>query len=155
MILEIDDWKFRIFDVTTRKYYAREVAEHCQCAYCRNFYASVDAAYPELRPFLNRFGIHIEAPEEMLSFRPTLCSNYYTVCGEILETGDEPINIGNISIEPMTPEDALVDTDLDPCFVLYVSTMNLPWVLDEPMDSADSPAKEQDAISRLLRRWMQ
>ena len=154
MILEIDGWKFQVFPIATRKYYAKEYSEHCSCAYCRNFYEAVDAKYPELRGFLDRFGVHIEAPDEMISFKPTLCANYYSVCGEILEQGDDPIVLDGISVEPMTLEEAMVDTDLDPCFFLYVSTMDLPWVLDEPMETAVSPAKEQDAISRLLRRWI-
>ena len=154
MILQIDGWKFQVFSVATRKYYAKEYAEHCSCAYCRNFYAAVDGKYPQLRGFLDRFGVHVEAPDEMISFRPTLCSNYYSVCGEILERGEEPIELGGITVEPMAWEEAMTDTDLDPCFFLYVSTMDLPWVLDEPMEKAVSSAKEQDAISRLLQRWI-
>ena len=154
MILEIEGWKFQVFPVATRKYYAKEYSEHCTCAYCRNFYTAVDDRYPKLREFLERFGVHIEAPDEMISFRPTLCSNYYSVCGEILEQGDDPIDLGGITVEPMTPEEAMIATDLEPCFFLYVSTLELPWVLDEPLDKAASPAKEQDAISRLLRRWI-
>lgn len=154
MILEIDGWKFQVFDVTTRKYYAREVADHCTCATCRNFYQTVDTVYPELRPFLARFGAHVEAPEEMISFSPTLCSNYYGICGQILKRGEGPILLDGICVEPQSAEEAMVNTELEPCFFLYVGTMTLPWVLGEPMETAESPAQAQNAISRLLGRWI-
>lgn len=155
MILEIDDWKFHVFSVTTRKYYARQASEHCQCAWCRNFYTSVHGKYPNMRPFLDRFGVHIEAPDEMMAFSPTMCANYYAVCGEILERGEGPIMIDGIPVEPQSADESMVNTELDgPCFFLYVGCMTLPWVLDEPMEEADSPAKGQNPIVRLLRRWI-
>ena len=155
MILEIDGWRFQIYDVATRKYYAREAAEHCTCAICRNFYKTVDSRYPELRSFLARFGVHMEAPDEMVSFSPTLCANYYSVCGRILERGEGPIPLGDASAEPLTAEEAMIEPALEPCFYLYISTMSLPWVLDEPMETAKLQDKERNNISRLLGRWIQ
>ena len=155
MILEIDGWKFQVFDVATRKYYVKEVKAHCTCGNCRNFYATIDSVAPELRPFLAKFGVHIEAPDEMVSFSPTLCSNYYGVCGQILEKGDAPLLIGGITLEPLTEEEAMCRSDCpEPRFYLCAANIMLPWVLNEPMDNTDSPAKEQDAIARLLGRWI-
>ena len=155
MILETDGWKFQVFDVATRKYSTREAAEHCSCAWCRNFYAAVDGKYPNIRPFLNKFGVHIEAPDEMMAFSPTQCANYYTVCGSILERGEGSIQVDGIPIEPQTAEEAMVNTECpQPCFFLYVGCMTLPWVLEESMEGADSPAKGKDPISRLLSRWI-
>ena len=155
MILEIDGWKFQVFDVTTRKYYAREVAGHCTCATCRNFYKTVDRVYPELRPFLARFGVHVEAPEEMSAPIQTMCDCHYTVCGKILETGDGPIAVGNTWVYPQNREDAAVGTDMDePFFFLYISPLNVPWVLDEPMDTIDTPEKEQSVIAKILGKWI-
>ena len=135
MILEIDGWKFQVFDVTTRKYYAREVAGHCTCATCRNFYQTVDSVCPELRSFLARFGAHVEAPEKMSAPIQTMCDCYYVVCGRILEAGEEAITMGNTLVYPQTWEEAMVDTDMDePCFFLFASPLNVPWVLDEPME---------------------
>ena len=155
MILEIDGWKFQIFDVTTRKYYAREVAGHCTCATCRNFYQTVDNVCPELRPFLARFGVHVEAPDSMSAPIQTICDCYYAVCGKILEAGEEPITVGNTLIYPQALEEAMVDTDMeDPCFFLYVSPLNVPWVLEEPMETIDTPEKEQQVISKILGKWI-
>ena len=155
MIIQIDDWKFRVLTVSNRRYYVREVAEHCTCAWCRNFYQSVDDQYPDLRSFLDRFGIHIEAPAELLAPNPMLCSCYYGVYGEILEQGSGDILVNGVAISPQTPEEAMVNTDMEgPIFFLQVGCMTLPWVLDEPIEEAESPAKSQNFIQRLLRRWI-
>ena len=156
MILEIDGWKFQVFDVTTRKYYAREVAGHCTCATCRNFYQTVDKVYPELRPFLAQFGAHVEAPEEMSAPIQTMCDCYYAVCGSILEAGEEPITVGSTQVHPCSPEEAMVNTEMDePYFFLYVSPLTVPWVLEEPMEAIDTPEKEQNIISKILAKWIQ
>ena len=156
MILEIYGWKFQVFDVTTRKYYAREVADHCTCATCRNFYQTVDKVYPELRPFLARFGVHVEAPESMTAPLQTMCDCYYAVCGQILETGETPITVGNTQVFPQNREEAMIHTEMDePCFFLFVSPLNVPWVLEEPMEAIDTPEKEQDTIAKILGRWIQ
>lgn len=156
MILEIDGWKFQVFDVTTRKYYAREVAGHCTCATCRNFYQTVDTVCPELRPFLAKFGVHVEAPEEMMAPIQTMCDCCYAVCGKILEYGDTEIPVGNTKVYPQTWEQAMVNTEIDePYFFLFVSPLNVPWVLDEPMEPIDTPEKKQNAIARILDRWIQ
>lgn len=155
MIVQIGDWKFHVFEVTNRKYYARQKQDRCDCAWCRNFYKTVDVAYPNLRSFLDRFAVRVDAPDEMISFSPVLCSNYYVVCGSIISRGEEPITVDGITIEPQTAAQAMVNTQLDgPVFFLYAGCMTLPWVLDEPMEEADSPAKGMDPISRLLGRWI-
>ena len=155
MIIQIDDWKFQVFTVSNRRYYAREAREHCTCAWCRNFYESVDGQYPELRSFLDRFGVHIEAPEEMMAPTPNLCDCYYPVCGEILRQGSEDITVNGVTVSPLTREEAMVNTEMEgPVFYLQVGCMVLPWVLDEPMEETDSPAKSQNFIQRLLRRWI-
>ncbi len=154
MIVEQGDWKFQVFDVTNRKYYAEQFQDRCDCAWCRNFYKAVDQAYPNLRQFLAKFGIRVDAPDEVIAFTPTLCSNYYAVCGSILNRGEQPIMIDGITIEPQLSQEAMVNTSLEPVFFLYVGCMDLPWVLDEPMDASDSPAKKKNPIQRLLGRWI-
>ena len=153
MILEIDGWKFQVFDVTTRKYYAREVADHCTCATCRNFYQTVDKVCPELRTFLARFGVHVEAPDSMSAPIQTMCDCYYAVCGKILEAGEGPITVGTTSVYPLSERDIYTEMD-EPFFFLFVSPVIVPWVLDEPMEPIDTPKKEQDAIARILGRWI-
>lgn len=154
MVLELGDWKFHVFDVTNRKYYAEQYRDRCDCAWCRNFYKAVDDRYPNLRRFMEQFGLRLDAPDEMIAFTPTLCSNYYAVCGSILERGAEPITVDGITVEPQLSGEAMVNTTLDPVFFLYVGCMELPWVLDEPMEQADSPARRKNPIQRLLSQWI-
>ena len=97
MIIEIDGWKFDVDITATMEYSANEAAEHCDCGYCRNFYASIDREYPDLRPFLTQFGVDIEAPDELLPYDfpgEMDYDGYYAVCGWILTAGKEPIRIG-------------------------------------------------------------
>ena len=156
MFIRIDDWKFHAFSVSNRRFYADQLSDHCDCAWCRNFYRAVDSAYPDLRPFLDQFGILMDAPTEILAFSPTLCTCYYAVCGDILEQGSEDIIINGITISPLTKEEALVHTEMEgPVYFLQVGTLSLPWVLDESMELADSPAKGKNMIQRLLRRWIE
>ena len=103
---------------------------------------------------MEQFGLRLDAPDEMIALTPTLCSNYYAVCGSILEGGAEPITVDGITVEPQLSGEAMVNTTLDPVFFLYVGCMELPWVLDEPMEQADSPAKRKNPIQRLLSRWI-
>ena len=155
MIIEIDDWKFQVFTVTNRRYYAKEAADRCQCAWCRNFSEAVDVTYPDLRQFLDRFGICLDVPDEMMAFSPTLCSNYYGACGEILRWGTGDILVNGLPVTPETREDACVNSELDgPWFFLRVGPMTLPWVLEESMSEAKSPAKGKKFIQRLLQRWI-
>ena len=51
MVLKIDDWVFDVDITATMEYSTREAAAHCDCAYCRNFYAAVDDTYPQIRRF--------------------------------------------------------------------------------------------------------
>ena len=155
MVLRLKDWEFHVFDVTTRKYYARQKADRCDCAWCRNFYRTVDGSYPELRSFLQRFSVHVDAPDEMISFTPTLSSAYYAVCGSIIKRGEESFEINGLTVEPQSDTEAMVNTELDgPVFFLYVGCMDVPWVLNEPKEEAQSPAMGRNPIQRLLSRWI-
>ena len=102
MILEIGDWIFEVDMTATMEYSAREAAEHCLCATCRNFYAAVDVHYPELRPFLARFGLDVEAPDRMTPVEPEGAAlDYdpeYIVFGQVLQTGSRDMTAGPAGI---------------------------------------------------------
>ncbi len=156
MLITIDRWQFEIDLAATMEYSASEAKDHCTCAYCRNFYASVDTIYPDLRPFLTQFGLDVEAPDELIPyFPPTDCDAYYGVCGKIVKRGNTPISINGLTIHPQNPEEAMVNTGLKhPYFFLMVSLMQLPWVLEEPMEEAESPANQPSFINRVWDRLL-
>ena len=158
MILEIDGWKFEIDMTTTMEYSAAEAADHCTCAYCRNFYAAIDDNYPELRPFLAQFGLDIEAPEELMPYDAAPVMVYdgvYAVCGKILTEGKGGIRVGEAYVFPEI-EAPINRPAISPCFSLSVDGLELPWVLEEPMEDVVSPANQPSFLKRmwdkLLRR---
>ena len=59
MILILSDWRFRVDVEATRVQTTQNASDHCECAYCKNYYDTVDMAHPKLRPFLAKFGVHI------------------------------------------------------------------------------------------------
>lgn len=145
MLLQIDDWKFDIDMEATMAYSAKEAADHCTCAYCRNFYAAVDSTYPHLRSFLAQFGLDIEAPDEMY---PIVDGNVcydpvYAVYGKILKSGSYEMAAGLVNIVARPAEDR------NDCFMLECYEVFLPWILDEPIEDVISPANEPTMLEKL------
>ena len=158
MLLRIADWSFDVDITRSMEYYAAEAAEHCTCGYCRNFYAAVDAHYPDLREFFALFGVDIEAPYEQMPFDVhdgIVYDSVYPVYGSILKNGKEPFWINDVSIQPL-PIDSRFEADFatEHCFLLEVNTVNLPWVLPEPMENTISPANEQSFLDKMMDRLL-
>ncbi len=157
MLLQIDDWKFDVDIEGTMAYSAAEATEHCDCAYCRNFYAAVDGAFPKLRPFLAQFGLDIEAPDELMPFTATNMMVLYAVSGKILQYSKEPIMLDGLRIDPEPHEVSRINTECPrPIFILSVGTFDLPWVLDEPLveDEIVSPANEPSFLKKMWDRFL-
>lgn len=155
MMIKIDDWEFNVDLDTTMAYSSQEAEDHCICGYCRNFYAAVDMVYPNLRAFLARFGVCIEAPDELIPYEPTAMEGFYAVCGSVLRFGSKPMSVDGLSICIAEPADLHVNVVCpEPCFVLNTGIIELPWVLDEKPEDVVSPANEpsflQDMTNRIL-----
>ena len=150
MIFSIDNWKFRVDVTATMEHTTKNSADHCQCAYCRNFYGAVDGAYPELRPFLGKFGIYLDGPSEVMPLEPTYILACYRVYGEILSRGGGDFWLGDLRFT--------VEENDDGTFLLWVGEMDIPWLLEEDMDEVVSPANLPEFMDRMrevyLRRSM-
>ena len=152
MILRIDDWEFDIDMARTMEYSANEAADHCTCAYCRNFYAAVDEIYPELRPFLAQFGLDVEAPEEM--FNPSVYPEsldympIYVVYGKILRHGKYEMAAGRVNIVAREAEKG------EDYFLLDCYEVCMPWVLEEPIEDVISPANEPSFLEKMWDKLM-
>lgn len=146
MVLQIDDWVFRVDLEKTREHSSFVSSEHCTCGYCENYYRAVNLTYPSLRPFLARFGVMIEGPSEMYPIEPTLCLAGYRVFGEIQTYGKGPIMIEGVPVTA-EPVDGVH-------FMLEVGEMPLPWVLDEDMDEVVSPANEPEFLEKMYRKLL-
>lgn len=161
MILKIADWEFDIDIERTMAYSATEAAEHCDCAYCRNFYAAVDYDCPALRSFLAQFGIDMEAPDELMPYDLLPMPNgiydrvfyagKYVVFGNILKAGKTRFELGAVSLWPS--EDSSFSFE-HPYFVLNLEESEIRWVLDEPFEEVISPANEPSFLKKMLDRLL-
>ena len=152
MLLRISDWEFDVDAQATRSFSSAEAAEHCQCPYCLNFYKTVDQTYPNLRSFLAQFGLDIEAPDELMPFLATHISNLYAVSGSILKKGSG-IKVDGVTVFAEEAREAMINTECPrPYFVLTVGPMDLPWILDIPLEEVESPANQPSFLKRMIQR---
>ena len=143
--LKIADWLFRVDRIGTRDHTTKNAAEHCECAYCRNYYQAVAAAHPRLEPFLQEFGININGPSELMPFEPTLMLACYRVQGQILEWGKEELRVEGVPI--------VVETGDDATFLLWVGELEIPWLQEENPQDVVSPANLPEFLERMQEIW--
>ena len=156
MILQIKDWIFDLNIDGTMDYSSNILSDHCGCGYCRNFYATIDHAYPELRPFLAQFGTDPESPEEMMPFEPTVCMASYCISGNVVQWGIRPLEVTGITFSVERQEDTDYDTACpSPYFVIRTGYLELPWVLEEDMDEVISPANEPEYLLRMQNKLLE
>lgn len=146
MVLEFGDWRFDVNVEATWERTARYSFDHCECAYCRNYYDTVDRTYPLLRGALASFGIHPEGPCELMPFEPTRMLACYRVDGKILQWGKSNLYANGVQL---LPEDSDDDT-----FLLWVGELELPWVQKEKIDEVVSPANLPEFMDRMRQVWL-
>ena len=137
MILEFSDWIFNSDPQGTQEYYFEESESRCECSFCRNYFATVDMFYPELRGFLSKFQIDPGVPEMLLPFHATLYQASYYAIGQILRYGTTPIQVGSVTV---TAEEGVEQNT----FLLHIGLMELPWVLEEDPSAEKTPASMRD-----------
>ena len=145
MILKAADWSFQVDKNATREKTVGYSADHCTCAYCQNYYDTVENIYPKLKDFLEEFGIYLHGPIEVMPFEPTLFLACYRVCGQIRNWGYCPLYADGISIVP-EPEN-------ESTFLLWVGEMELPWVQPIPAEEVVSPANLPEFLDRMQQIW--
>ena len=146
MVLQIDDWVFRVDLERTKEHSSFVSGEHCTCSYCENFYRTAGVVCPALKEFLVQFGILIDGPSEMYPIEPTLYLAGYRVFGEIMTYGIGPMMVDGV---PVTAEP--VD---EAHFMLEVGEMPLPWVLPEDPEEVISPANEPEFLEKMYRKLL-
>ena len=155
MIITIGDWCFDVDVSINMEISAIQADDHCTCGYCRNYYKTVDDVYPSLRPFLARFGIDIEGPDELSPFEPTIYEASYIINGQILSCSNQNIFVDGIPVSVVRSCDADMDTErTEPYFVLVIGLMELPWRLDEAQDQVISPANDASYIERMQNKLL-
>lgn len=155
MHLALGDWLLDVDVESTMTLSAAQAKDHCDCGYCRNYYVSLDEAYPSIKPFLMKFGLDAEAPDELCPYEPTIYEVSYIVQGEILRFGTQNLRIDGIPLSIFSSQQADLYTEHpQPYFVLCIGLMELPWKLSESMDQVVSPANEEEYITRMQQKLM-
>ena len=156
MILQFADWVFDVDIPATMDYSAHIASDPCACGYCRNFRQTIEGEYPELKAFLEQFGMDCKTPEEMSPIEPTLCMASYCIGGSVVKRGIFPIDLGGVVLSVPEHPDPLYHP---PCgiqfFVFNTGFLDLPWVLDEDMDEVISPANEPEYMERMMKRLLE
>lgn len=153
MILRLGDWVLDVDVPLTMERTGAHAADHCTCGYCSNFYKTVDTAYPNIRPFMAQFGVDIEGPDEFCPFEPTICEATYVVRGQILQQGNADISVDGVPVM-ICKELELDHAPPQPSFGVIVGLMELPWVMDEPMEDVISPANEPECLERMWKKLL-
>ena len=155
MLVSVDDWLFDVDIEQNMKISSAQADDHCTCGYCRNYYASVDRAYPSLRAFLTNFGVDIEGPDELSPFEPTIYEASYIIHGRVVSRASGCIFVDGIPVKVVSAMEADMDTVRpSPYFVLVVGLMELPWLLDEDPRQVISPANEETYLRRMEKKLL-
>ena len=144
--LKVGDWLFRVDKAATRSHTTQNAADHCTCAYCRNYYQAVAAAHPGLLCFLDEFGIDYNGPSELMPFEPTRMLACYRVQGQILEWGQTELQTAGVPI--------VVETGDVGSFLLWVGELDVPWLQEEPPEDVVSPANLPEFLERMQEIWL-
>ena len=157
MLIRVADWLFDVEISKTMDYSAKVWEDHCECGYCRNFYETLNDAYPQLSGFLKQFGMNSLTPEEMSPLEPTLCIVSYCISGRILQKGIFPVDFGGVVLSVSEDhENPLYEPPFGkPFFVLTTGLLELPWALDEDMNEVISPANEPEYLQRMVNRYLE
>lgn len=146
MLVEMDDWQFRVDLDLTRKKTALYAQDHCTCGYCKNYYDTVAGTYPGIPSLLSHFGVNLNGPVEVMPFEPTYVLVCYRIFGEILRWGTAPIEAGGVPVSVAAGEEG--------AFHLWIGEMNLPWVQKEPVEEVVSPANLPEFLKRMQEMWL-
>lgn len=155
MELKIKDWIFDVDIGLNMEISTKQAEEHCECGYCRNYYETLDLNYPDIRPFLAKFGVDPEGPDELSPFEPTIYEASFIVNGKITVPGKERLYVNGVPVRILSSEDADMDTERPkPYFVLLFGLLELPWVLSESAEDVISPANEPEYLERMNCKLM-
>jgi hypothetical protein len=156
MHLKIDGLQLDIDLDGTMLHQAKEAENPCDCAYCRNFSAAIDGAYPNLRSFLAQFGLDITLADESMPYdQPNQMwyENVYCVCGRILSGDETTVEIDGTEVY-FHSEHQINSACPQPRFYITVGMMRLPWVLDEPVADVISPANDPSFLQKMWNRLL-
>lgn len=131
------------YDYDSTKEYRFKYEGQCDCAYCRNYYKTFKTNYPETSKFLERFGLDVEFPLEIMPLQYDKLNNvmeyisFYPIKGTLAK--DEIIlNIEELELRIFKGKNSNNPCPNpkmeDPYLLVEVSGIKLPWVLDKNIE---------------------
>lgn len=140
----------------TKEYYKTNSV--CDCPCCRNLYAQIKNAAPNLEPYLADFGVDIFRPDEIGSVEMDDYIDYlfvgYTVSGQmkVPELYETKIDRLSITISSgKNPFEWFPHEQKGSCFFISISGLSLPWILDEPFPKAETIKERIKKFFKKLR----
>jgi len=134
--LELLGWVVEVDSAETASYYARH--SQCQCAYCRNFLATMDQWPDAVREALMELGADPQKEGEIMEMGqdPDGLHVYRLACpvrGCVISGALRSWHTGNYEFwfSP-DPHEAPVHVDFPPPIMFACLEARLPWVLDQP-----------------------
>ena len=129
-----------IVDIKATQSYLDMYNNPCECITCKNYFKTFKVIYPEVIEVLNKLGIIIQYPLEIIDCfwndkeDKRLYESYYSVKGELFE--DKIILYDKDAIitlyQPETDASIYCNTGMKkPYFIVGITNIELPWVLDE------------------------
>ncbi len=138
----------------TRAYY--QTHELCNCSCCRNLYAQIRETAPALTAFLASFGVDITRPDECGYIEMQDYIDYlfvgYTVTGRMQSTDAFAIEIDGLQVTASPSDDPtewFPNGQTEPYFLISISGLSLPWVLDEPFPVSETPKEQRKSRKEL------
>lgn len=112
--------------------------EKCSCSNCRNFFLGFYQNYSKVVEFLRMLSIDVQYPIEIIEYgygwdKKIQYSVYYSVKGKLPDEKVE-LEYDDVLIKCSSRNDAVYSNTgmSDPCFIVEIEELYLPWLLDEP-----------------------
>lgn len=128
------------FDYDSTKEYRLKYESQCSCAYCRNYYKTFKKKYPKTSKLLEKYGLNVEFPIEIISLTYDRQNNeieyevYYPIKGT-MDKDEIILNLEELEIRILKGS---INNNLcpnpkmeEPYLLIEISGVKLPWILNE------------------------
>ncbi|HOG00402.1 MAG TPA: hypothetical protein PK438_08410 [Clostridia bacterium] len=154
--LQYQGWSFEFDKAATRGYYASH-RDECTCASCRNFHKTIEEMPPDVKRFLEGFGIDIDHPIEQMSVIALKKENLveqqvqYCVKGTAISEEGHEIGIGPVQIAPLN-KNAMANHEMEePYFGFALYNMYFHWTVE---DDIDEVYPEQRSLMQKIKAFL-
>ena len=165
--IEHGRWSFCV-DIESTEHYYKNYDGLCSCAMCRNFYLNAERLHPDVKEFLEQFGIDVRMSIEQWSMTANKQENivdnvlYYAVNGTAVSSDRYEIDFGtiNIVVHAPKPDDVVrcpqnsPNTEIgEPYFVFEVFNVWTPWLVKDDINECyPEPKPKMPLLKKLFKK---